>query len=104
MQAGRAAAECELLATGAASVLRGPDAFTALLGQARESSRMDSVTLLERGPSAGDATGRAVGWTPVAVSGGSPVARLSDAALTVLATSGLCLALGGRCPLPAAGS
>ena len=33
--------------------------------------------LLERGPSAGDATGRAVGWTPVAVSGGPPIARPS---------------------------
>ena len=101
-QAARAAAECDLLATAAASILRGPEALAAVLDRAREVSGMDSVTLLERGPSAGNATGRAVGWTPVAISGGPPITRPNDAAVTVSATGSLCLALGGRA-LPATG-
>jgi two-component system sensor histidine kinase KdpD len=100
-QAARAA-ECDLLATAAASILRGPEALAAVLDRAREVSGMDSVTLLERGPSAGNATGRAVGWTPVAISGGPPITRPNDAAVTVSAAGSLCLALGGRA-LPATG-
>jgi two-component system sensor histidine kinase KdpD len=102
-QAARAA-ECDLLATAAASILRGPEALAAVLDRAREVSGMDSVTLLERGPSAGNATGRAVGWTPVAISGGPPITRPNDAAVTVSAAGSLCLALGGRCPPPATGA
>ena len=95
-QAARAAAECELLATAAASVLRGPEALTAVLDQVRAAYGLESVTLLERGPSVGNLAGRAVGWTPVAVSGGPPITRPIDAAVTVPATGSLCLALGGR--------
>ena len=95
-QAARAAAECELLATAAVSVLRGPEALTAVLDQVRAAYGLESVTLLERGPSVGNLAGRAVGWTPVAVSGGPPIARPIDAAMTVPATGSLCLALGGR--------
>jgi two-component system sensor histidine kinase KdpD len=102
-QAARAAAEYELLATAAASVLHGPEALTAVLDQAREAFGLESVTLLERGPSVSNTTGRAVGWMPVAVSGGPPIARPNDAALMVPATSSLCLALGGRA-LPATSS
>lgn len=69
-QAARAAAECELLARAAASIAAGPQALTAVLDRAREASGMESVTLLERGPGVRNATGRAAGWTPVAVSGG----------------------------------
>jgi len=99
--AAAAVAECELLAS-AASVLCGPEALTAVLDHAREASGMESVTLLERGPSISNATARTVGWTPVAVSGGPPIARPDDAAVAVLATGSLCLALGGRA-LPATG-
>jgi len=102
MQAARAIAESELLAAAAASVPRGPEALAAVLDQARAASGMESVTLLERGHSASGATGgRAAGWTPVAVSGGPPLARPGDAAVAVRATDSLCLALGGRTP-PAA--
>src|SRR5216683_1213954 len=89
-QAARAAAECELLATAAASVLRGPEALTAVLDQVRAAYGLESVTLLERGPSVGNLAGRAVGWTPVAVSGGPPITRPIDAAVTVPATGCLC--------------
>jgi two-component system, OmpR family, sensor histidine kinase KdpD len=92
----RATAECELLATAAASVLRGPHALTAVLDQARQASGLESATLLERSPSVGNVAGRAVGWTPVAVAGGSPITRPIDAAVTVPATGSLCLALGRR--------
>src|SRR6266700_3003239 len=85
-QAARAAAECELLATAAASVLRGPEALTAVLDQVRAAYGLESVTLLERGPSVGNLAGRAVGWTSVAVSGGPPITRPIDAAVTVPAT------------------
>jgi two-component system, OmpR family, sensor histidine kinase KdpD len=101
-QTTRAAAECELLARAAASVVVGPQALTAVLDRAREASGMESVTLLERGPGVHNATGRAAGWTPVAVSGGPTIARPDDAAVAVRATGSLCLALGGPA-WPAAG-
>ena len=101
-QAAQTAAECELLARAAASVVAGPQALTAVLDQAREASGMESVTLLERGPGVRNATGRAAGWTPVAVSGGPAIARPDDAAVAVRATGSLCLALGGPAR-PAAG-
>jgi two-component system sensor histidine kinase KdpD len=98
-QAALAIAESELLAAAAASVLRGPEALAAVLGQARAASGMESVALLERGHSASGATGgRAVGWTPVAVSGRPPLGRPGDAAVAIPATASLCLALGGRTP------
>src|SRR5580658_4733886 len=90
-QAARAAAECELLARAAASVVAGPQALTAVLDQAREATGMESVTLLERGPGVRNATGRAAGWTPVAVSGGPAIARPDNAAVVVRATATLCL-------------
>jgi two-component system, OmpR family, sensor histidine kinase KdpD len=101
-QAARASAECELLARAAASIVAGPQALTAVLDRAREASGMESVTLLERGPGVRNATGRAAGWTPVAVSGGPAIDRPDDAAVTVRATGSLCLALGGPAR-PAAG-
>jgi two-component system, OmpR family, sensor histidine kinase KdpD len=101
-QAARAMAESELLAAAAASILRGPETFAAVLDQARAASGMESATLLERGHSASGATGgRAAGWTPVAVSGEPPPGRPGDGAVAVPATASLCLALGGRTP-PAA--
>jgi two-component system sensor histidine kinase KdpD len=67
-----------------------------VLDQVRAAYGLESVTLLERGPSVGNVAGRVVGWTPVAVSGGPPIARPTDAAVTVAATGSLCLAVGGR--------
>jgi hypothetical protein len=95
-QGARAAADCELLASAAASIAAGQEALAAVLDRAREASGMQSATLLERGPSANDATWLAAGWTPVAVSGGPPAARPDQAAVAFPANGSLCLALGGR--------
>jgi hypothetical protein len=100
-QAARAMAESELLATTAASMLRGQEALAAVLDRAREAFGVESVTLLERGHGASSAIGGAAGvWAPVAVSGGPPLSRPDDAAVQVPVTGSLCLVLGGRA-LPA---
>ncbi len=79
-QAARASAESELLVTTAGNVLRGQRALEALLDRVREAFGMESVTLLECGPTAGTAAhGPTTGWHAVAHSGEPPVARPSDA-------------------------
>jgi two-component system, OmpR family, sensor histidine kinase KdpD len=97
-QAARANAESELLVTAAGSVLRGQQALTAVLDRVREAFGMQSVTLLERGPSASRSP--LGGWTPVATSGDPALARPEDADVDVPVTDGLCLGLRGRA-LPA---
>jgi two-component system sensor histidine kinase KdpD len=101
-QAARASAESELLVTTAGSVLRGQRAVEAVLDRVRESFGMESVTLLECGPSPGTAAhGPTTGWHAVAHSGEAPVARPSDADVEVPVGEALSLALRGR-SLPAA--
>ena len=79
-QAARASAESELLVTTAGSVLRGQRALEAVLDRVREAFGMESVTLLECGPTPGTAAhGPTTGWHAVAHSGEPPVARPSDA-------------------------
>jgi two-component system sensor histidine kinase KdpD len=97
-QAGRVAAQCELLTAAAVSLAGGHPALAAVLDRARQASGMESVTLLERGTSHGE---RAAPWKPVAVSGRPPPGRGGHAAVMVPATGTLCLALAGP-PLPAA--
>ena len=101
-QAARASAESELLVTTAGSVLRGQRAVEAVLDRVREAFGMESVTLLECGPSPGTAAhGPTTGWHAVAHSGEAPVARPSDADVEVPVGETLSLALRGR-SLPAA--
>jgi two-component system, OmpR family, sensor histidine kinase KdpD len=99
-QAARATAEAELLVNAAGCVLHGQEALAAVLDRAREAFGMQSVTLLERGRGVSGTLGEpAVGWTPVAVSGGPPPGKPDDAAVEVPATDTLRLMLRGR-PLP----
>jgi two-component system sensor histidine kinase KdpD len=101
-QAARASAESELLVTTAGSVLRGQRAVEAVLDRVREAFGMESVTLLECGPSPSTAAhGPTTGWHAVAHSGEAPVARPSDADVEVPVGETLSLALRGR-SLPAA--
>ena len=100
-QAARASAESELLVTTAGNVLRGQRALEALLDRVREAFGMESVTLLECGPTGGTAAhGPTTGWHAVAHSGEPPVARPSDADAEVPVAETLVLALRGR-SLPA---
>src|SRR5271165_6966714 len=110
IQAARATAESDLLATTAGSVLRGQQGLSALLDRIREAFGMDSVTLLECGPGDGgppaDASAERLRGTPgawhVVASRGAPaVTRLDEADVEVPVTNRLSLALKGR-PLPAA--
>ena len=110
IQAARATAESDLLATTAGSVLRGQQGLSALLDRIREAFGMDSVTLLECGPGDGvqpaDASaerlrGTQGGWHVVASRGTPAVTRPDEADVEVPVTDGLSLALKGR-PLPAA--
>ncbi len=120
MQAARAGAESELLATTAGSVLRGERALQAVLDRVREAFGMDSVTLLEqREPDqtgadagalapAGDGqaggalprTGPGGRWTAVGVSGDLPCLRPDQADVEIPISDTLVLAMRGR-PLPA---
>jgi two-component system, OmpR family, sensor histidine kinase KdpD len=101
-QAARASAESELMVTTAGSVLRGQQALTAVLDRTREAFGMESVTLLERAPTADGAAARgiAASWTPVAVSGAPGLSRPDEADVEIPVTDSLWLALRGRA-LPA---
>jgi two-component system sensor histidine kinase KdpD len=102
-QAARSGAEAELLATTAGSVLRGQHALEAVLDQVKEAFSMDSVTLLERAETQGDAPkrGPVTEWVPVAHSGEPCCTRPDDADVDVPVGEDLTLALRGRA-LPAA--
>ncbi len=96
-QAARASAESELLVTTAGSVLRGQRAVEAVLDRVREAFSMESVTLLECGPTASTAAhGPTTGWHVVAHSGEPPVTRPSDADVEVPVGETLSMALRGR--------
>jgi two-component system sensor histidine kinase KdpD len=109
IQAARAAAESDLLATTAGSVLRGQQGLSALLERIREAFGMDSVTLLEcpavDGGSADASAERLRGmpgaWHVVASQGTPVVTRPGEADVEVPVGDRLSLALKGR-PLPAA--
>jgi two-component system, OmpR family, sensor histidine kinase KdpD len=109
IQAARAAAESDLLATTAGSVLRGQQGLSALLDRIREAFGMDSVTLLEcpavEGNSADTSAERLRGipgaWHVVASQGTPVVTRPGEADVEVPVGDRLSLALKGR-PLPAA--
>ena len=110
IQAARANAESELLATTAGSVLRGQRGLSALLDRIREAFGMDSVTLLECvSPDGGEPAdtsaerlrGMPGSWHAVASSGTPAVARPDDADVEVPVGDRLSLALRGL-PLPAA--
>jgi len=108
IQAARAAAESDLLATTAGSVLRGQQGLSALLERIREAFGMDSVTLLEcpavDGGSADASAERLRGmpgaWHVVASQGTPVVTRPGEADVEVPVGDRLSLALKGR-PLPA---
>jgi two-component system, OmpR family, sensor histidine kinase KdpD len=108
IQAARAAAESDLLATTAGSVLRGQQGLSALLDRIREAFGMDSVTLLEcpavDGNSADTSAERLRGmpgaWHVVASQGTPVVTRPGEADVEVPVGDRLSLALKGR-PLPA---
>jgi len=69
-----------------------------VLDRVREAFGMQSVTLLEREPGAPRTAAR--GWTPVATSGDTALARPEDADVDVPVTDSLCLGMRGRA-LPA---
>ncbi len=110
MQAARANAESELLATTAGSVLRGQQGLSALLDRVREAFGMDSVTLLESaspdsqqraGASAGRIRSMSGSWHVVASRGEPAVTHPEEADVEVPVADTLSLALRGR-TLPAA--
>jgi two-component system, OmpR family, sensor histidine kinase KdpD len=108
IQAARAAAESDLLATTAGSVLRGQQGLSALLDRIREAFGMDSVTLLECPAVDGNAADTSAerlrgvpgGWHVVASQGTPVVTRPGEADVEVPVGDRLSLALKGR-PLPA---
>jgi two-component system sensor histidine kinase KdpD len=96
-QAATAAADGDLLASAAASMLTAPDAVHVVMERAREAFGVQSVTLLEcthgaAGPDAGPSTG----WLPVAICGSTTPCLPESAALQVTATESLRLELRGR--------
>jgi two-component system, OmpR family, sensor histidine kinase KdpD len=110
IQAARATAESDLLATTAGSVLRGQQGLSALLDRIREAFGMDSVTLLECAAADGDQHAEASAdrlrgtpgaWHVVASRGTPTVTRPGEADVEVPVGDRLSLALKGR-PLPAA--
>ncbi|GIF67540.1 sensor histidine kinase [Asanoa ishikariensis] len=97
--AAQASAEAQTLATVAGSVLRGTRPLTALLERLQETFGLETVTLLERRPSAVGRPDRQrdpSSWSVAASVGGSPCCAPGEAQTEVEVDDGLVLALRGR--------
>jgi two-component system sensor histidine kinase KdpD len=97
VQAARASAESQMLATLAGTVLRGQSVLPALLEQVRGAYGLASVTLLERRDHGGN---RQPGWQAVASAGDVPSLDPDDGDADVPVGESLALVVKGR-PLPA---
>jgi two-component system sensor histidine kinase KdpD len=91
IQAARATAESQVLATAAGSVLRGQAALPALLERLREALSMDSVALLER-----DKSGGPEAWISIASTGSPPSLSPDDGDACASGSDSLTLVARGR--------